>query len=457
MKTLVRHLGCIVLVAVSCRNSTAPVDSKGKGTRLAALSSTRIGGRVGTPVEDIPAVVVRDRSGGTVAGVAVIFTVRSGGGSITNPRVFSSSAGIARLAGWTMGNAPGVNVIAATNASGDTIVFTADAVAGPPFYLRKIDGDEQIGLPGAALHVHPRVTVSDRYNNRLSGGAVTFAVEAGGGSVSPTLAVTDSSGVAESGDWVLGQPGVQRLVARTGEIGAEPFTARAVDLPPGCGAPSQLPLGTAIASALTTRSCKGPDGRYLDVYTIEVTAPTGHTFFVASTDFDTSLELRGPDLSEVARNDDRDWATTNSKIKALLLPGTYMLFVSSSKAGATGAYGLSHSPASMEAERCEDTFITRGFESHGVVYFNDCALESNLYADRFRIYLDAGSRVEIVVDDYSYAGPNVELNGPGDSHAFATSGGNYLTTLIYVARVSGYYTVSVGLLNESVEYDITVR
>jgi hypothetical protein len=144
-------------------------------------------------------------------------------------------------------------------------------------------------------------------------------------------------------------------------------------------------------------------------------------------------------------------------IKAILPPGTYMLIVSSSKAGATGAYSLVHTYATTEAERCEDTFITRGFKAHGVVYFNDCELESHAFADRFRIYLEAGSRVEIVVEDYSYAGPNVELNGPSDSHAFATSGANYLTTLVYVAPVTGYYTMSVGLLHETVEYDIIVR
>src|SRR5262245_50211437 len=147
MKTIVCHLGCIVLAAIACRDSTGPVDSEGKGTRLAAASSTRISGMVGAPVGEVPAVIVRDRSGRTVAGVAVTFTVRSGGGSLKNRRVLSSSDGIARLVEWTMGNAPGVNAIAATNASGDTIVFTADAVAGPPFYLRNVDGDEQIGLP----------------------------------------------------------------------------------------------------------------------------------------------------------------------------------------------------------------------------------------------------------------------------------------------------------------------
>lgn len=452
------HLGWIVLAAASCRETTTPDVSSGNDPRLSPASPTQLTGTVGAPVADAPSVIVRDASGRAVAGVVVTFSVRSGGGIIGTSFRVSSSAGIASVGGWTLGTVAGTNVVVATTASSDTVLFTADAVAGPPSQLEKVDGDDQIAPPETALGAHPRVRVSDTYGNPLSGVTVTFVVDAGGGSVSGAVTVSDSAGIAESGDWVLGQPGVQRMVARAGQLVSEPFTARAVVPPVSCPSSGALTMLTPIRSELTATSCKGGDGGSQDVYTIVVTVPSAYVFTVASAEFDTYLELRGAGLVEVARNDNSSANTTSSEIKALLVPGTYTLSVSSSNVGATGSYSVAYGPASMSVDRCEDAFIVRGITAHGVVWPDDCTLSPNVYSDRFRIYLQAGSRVEIQVEDFSYSGPSIQIVGPNGSGADAGPGGNYLTTLVFVAPVDAYYTVLVGLLNETgVEYEITVR
>jgi hypothetical protein len=88
----------------------------------------------------------------------------------------------------------------------------------------------------------------------------------------------------------------------------------------------------------------------------------------------------------------------------------------------------------------------------------DCSFTPNVFADRFRIYLEAGSQVEIRVSDFSYSFPNIELRAPDGSSASAGPGGDYLTKLVCLVPVDGYYTVLVGLLNEyGVDYEITVR
>jgi len=126
--------------------------------------------------------------------------------------------------------------------------------------------------------------------------------------------------------------------------------------------------------------------------------------------------------------------------------------------GATGAYDLSYKPVGTNVDRCEEAFIVRGITARGVVESGDCTLSPNVFADRFRIYLEAGSQVEIRVDDFSYSGPNIELRAPDGSSASAGPGGDYLTKLVYLVPVDGYYTVLVGLLNEyGVDYEITVR
>ena len=445
----------VALAVVSCRE---PVGPDAKRTTLSPASSTQLTGTVGTSVVEAPSVTVRDASGRAVAGVAVTFSVRSGGGTIRTPRVVSSSDGVARVAAWTLGTAPGPNTIAAMNASGDSVVFAADAVAGPPFYLLKVDGgDGQRAQPGAALGVRPRVRVLDVYGNPLSGITVTFAVEAGGGSVSEAQAVSDTAGIAESGEWVLGSPGIQRMVARVGQLVSEPFTAKAIAPPFTCAPYTGLPLQATFRSELTAVSCKDAQGRSLEAYTIVVTQHNAYVFTVTSAEFDTDLELRDADLVEVAKSDDRS-TMTNSRFKVLLGPGTYSLVVSSSKLGATGSYALSYEQAGTNVERCEEAFIARGVTARGVVEEWDCSSSTDVFWDRFRIYLQAGSSVEILVRDLGYSGPNIELHAPDGSYATVGQGRDYLTKLVYTAPVDGYYTALVGLLNEyGVDYEISVR
>lgn len=57
---------------------------------------------------------------------------------------------------------------------------------------------------GSAVATPPAVTVRNAAGSPLAGVGVTFAVEAGGGSVTGASAVTDASGVARVGSWTVG-------------------------------------------------------------------------------------------------------------------------------------------------------------------------------------------------------------------------------------------------------------
>jgi hypothetical protein len=299
--------------------------------------------------------------------------------------------------------------------------------------------------------------VSDAYHNRLPGVTVTFAVLAGGGSVSTAVAVSDSAGIAESGDWVLGSLGIQRMVAQAGQLTSEAFTAKAVVPPFTCAPSGGLLKQNTVQGALTPLSCTGADGRSLDVYTIVVTEPGAYLFRMASAEFDTYIELRDANLNPLAKNDDRS-PTTSSEIKVLLPAGSYTLSASSTKLDASGSYNVSYQPTSSSVDGCEEAFIVRGVTARGVVYGSDCFQLPSEFSDRFRIYLEAGVRVHIRVDDFSYSGPSVAIVDPDGRSVRADAGTNYLTTLVYEAPVDGYYVVLVGLLNETeVEYEITVR
>lgn len=96
-----------------------------------------------------------------------------------------------------------------------------------------VDGDGQSGVVGEALPVSPRVRLVDASGAPVVGGAVRFATTTLGGRVLQANAVTDVSGEATSGSWILGvAPGAQELVA-TAESGVSvTFQASATASPP---------------------------------------------------------------------------------------------------------------------------------------------------------------------------------------------------------------------------------
>ena len=72
---------------------------------------------------------------------------------------------------------------------------------------------------------------TDGYGSVVAGGAVTFVVVDGDGSLAPGTSITGSDGIAES-RWTLGTTaGTQHVRAQTGEDATAQFTAEAY-----CGA-----------------------------------------------------------------------------------------------------------------------------------------------------------------------------------------------------------------------------
>lgn len=85
----------------------------------------------GSPVPVSPAVRITDAAGIPVNGVAVTFSVRSGGGAIAGEVATTNSLGIATLARWTLGDGGGNSLFATrTGLNGSPLIFTAIATAG---------------------------------------------------------------------------------------------------------------------------------------------------------------------------------------------------------------------------------------------------------------------------------------------------------------------------------------
>ncbi|MEP6507814.1 MAG: hypothetical protein ABJC63_06265 [Gemmatimonadales bacterium] len=217
----------LLLAGLGCKGETAAPPPVLVATAMAANSSTSLTGVAGAAVTPAPSVVVTDQNGAPLGGVTVIFSVSSGGGSVTGATAVTNS-GVATVGSWTLGPAVGANAITATSGTLAGISFSATSTAGPAASLEKNGGDNQTAPAGSAVPVPPSVILKDANGNPTSGITVAFAVSSGGGSVTGATAVTNSAGVAAVGSWNLGSSaGANVLNATSGSLTRVSFTATA--------------------------------------------------------------------------------------------------------------------------------------------------------------------------------------------------------------------------------------
>ena len=188
-------------------------------------------GLPGAALENPFVVEVRDQSDKPLPGIQVTFSVSSGGGALSATSVTTDSDGRAEST-LTLGPNPGANTVTVSvtgiqaqqtfNAEGIRIPETLDIVSG----------NDQEGLPGAALENPFVVEVRDRFDNPFSGAQVTFSVTSGGGTLSATSVRTNSNGRAESRLTLGPNPGTNTVtVSVTGIQAQQTFNAEGIRIP----------------------------------------------------------------------------------------------------------------------------------------------------------------------------------------------------------------------------------
>ena len=174
---------------------------------------------------------VQDERDDAFEGVPVTFTVTAGGGTLSATSTLTDAAGRAEST-LTLGPNPGTNTVTVSVAGipeGQT--FNAVDIRVPKT-LEIISGNDQEGLPGAALDKPFVVEVRDRADTPVPGVEVTFSVTGGGGTLSVTSATTDKNGRAES-ILILGSNAGTNTVAAsvTGIQGEQTFSAEGIRIP----------------------------------------------------------------------------------------------------------------------------------------------------------------------------------------------------------------------------------
>jgi hypothetical protein len=114
-------------------------------------------------------------------------------------------------------------------------------------------GANQAAMAGSAVPTAPSVLVRDLSSNPVAGVPVTFSVASGGGYLVGATAVTNASGVATLGRWVLGSPAALNTLTATAAGAAAPASFGAS----GCGGGG----GTGFGITLCFRSAITPSQR----------------------------------------------------------------------------------------------------------------------------------------------------------------------------------------------------
>ena len=189
-------------------------------------------GQAGGPDAVLPepfVIEVRDQNGDPLEGVRVLFRITGGGGSLSVERSETDAHGRAATS-LTLGNSPGRNTVLAIVDDLEAVTFTA-LTRSAPTTLDKVGGDGQEGSSGSTLVAPLVVSLLDQGGSPMAGVAVTFAVTAGGGTLSATTATTDAQGRAASTLTLGRTPGPNTVEVTVAGLAPVTFTAVGIAVP----------------------------------------------------------------------------------------------------------------------------------------------------------------------------------------------------------------------------------
>jgi adhesin/invasin len=229
-------------------------------TQIVQLAGSGQAAIVNAILPTAAAVIVRDQFNNPVPGVPVLFAPASGGGSVTGGSAVTDTAGVARVASWRLGTLVGQNTLTASASGlmGSPVLFTASGTRDIGAQLLRVSIDTQTALVNQPVGTPPAVRVVDQYGNPIPGTPVTFALTGALlGSLTPSNATTDSSGVARVGSWTLATlAGLNTLDATVPGLTGSPMTfsatgivTTATNMALSAGNGQSGVVGTALASA----------------------------------------------------------------------------------------------------------------------------------------------------------------------------------------------------------------
>ncbi len=229
----------------------------GTGSRLALATSPSATVSSGVAFPQQPVVQLQDASGNPVAqaGVAIVVTIQSGGGTLSGTATVSTdAAGTARYTDLALAGTVGIRrLIFATNGYQSVSSGDISVIAGPAAQLTMTTPPSATVQSGVVFPQQPVVQLRDASGNAVSqaGVNVTAAIATGGGTLGGTAVVaTNASGVAAFTN-----------LAISGTVGSRTLAFSAPGLTGVASGSISLTAGPASQLTLTTQpSATVPSG-----------------------------------------------------------------------------------------------------------------------------------------------------------------------------------------------------
>ncbi len=197
-------IAALIALTSACSDSSTSVNAPPTARISEGDHQT---GAVGEVLTTPLSVTVTDGQNRPVRGRQIVFTVTSGGGTLSPTEATTTSDGIASTQ-WTLGTSTAVDQKVTAkmveNSSDTTTIDTFTAVPVPgAAQIAAVSGSGQAAAPNTVLGDSLIARVADRFGNPIENEPVTWAVTSGGGALSATTTETDSNGYART-QWTLG-------------------------------------------------------------------------------------------------------------------------------------------------------------------------------------------------------------------------------------------------------------
>ena len=207
--------GRFIIAGPAVRDTTV-----GEAAELDVYDGNNQNGSLNSPLAEPFIVEVVDANDNPVEDARVRFRTTIGSGRFSPRTPRTDEDGFAETT-FTPTSTGRIRVVATVTGVDSTAAFIVQG-GEPADALVKVSGDDQSGTPGNALASPFVVEVQDEDGEPLAGHTVTFAVTAGGGSLSETSATADEDGRAQTTLTLGSAPGVNSVEASV--TGVDPVT-----------------------------------------------------------------------------------------------------------------------------------------------------------------------------------------------------------------------------------------
>lgn len=392
-------LGGSILAACSSKSKDPAEPPTATALAIVTAPPTTFAARaVITPA---PVIQLVDVNGDPVSSslVTITATLSAGTGSLQGtPSAITNSAGQATFTNLSIAGAVGSKGITFTSAgltsvSANGLTLTVGTLA----LATATTATAQSALTSTAVAVLPAVHVTDADGNPIQGQTVTFAITAGGGSLTGADQVTNASGNASVTSWTTGAAaGTNTMTATVGPLPVVTFNVSAAP----AGTPTQLQLLTAPPGTIANRATISPNP------VIQLLDPVGTPVTTAGVGITVALTGSGTLGGTTTVNTDAQGRSTFSNLTIAGLVGVKRLNFSS-----TGLVGVQSADINLTAGAASNIMSNSTTIQNGNVAQAVAALPSVRVTDQ---------------DDNGVAGVSVTftLTGGGGSITGAVSNTN---------------------------------